>query len=269
MYSGKKTVKYAGLEVNTTQSIVVQNLKKTFHDQSILKGIHLDLPSHELTVLIGPSGAGKSTLLRCLNGLEVFDEGIIKIAGVELERKNDSAFHDKTFHQKTKEIRKRVGMVFQSFNLFPHLTVLQNITLAPVIVKNIPEKEAEEEARQLLDKVGLFSRLHHYPIQLSGGQQQRAAIARALAMHPQVLLYDEPTSSLDPGLVDEVLLVMKKLHDEGMTQIVVTHHMRFAKDVADRIIYIDDGQVVETASPETIFASPSDERTRKFLKKYI
>ncbi len=244
------------------ETIIVEKLQKSFHDQPILKGINLNLPPEELTVIIGPSGAGKSTFLRCLNALEFFDDGKIQIAGIDLENNKD-------FSTKAREVRKRVGMVFQSFNLFPHLTVLQNITMAPTVVKDVPDKEAHDHAKALLDKVGLFSRLHHYPSQLSGGQQQRAAIARALAMNPEVMLYDEPTSSLDPGLVDEVLLVMKKLHDEGMTQIVVTHHMRFARDVADRIIYLDDGQVIESGDPEKIFTSPNDERIKKFLKKYI
>jgi polar amino acid transport system ATP-binding protein len=162
-----------------------------------------------------------------------------------------------------------VGMVFQSFNLFPHLTVLQNVTCAPQVVKKIAKEEAEATARDLLNKVGLGSHLHHYPLQLSGGQLQRAAIARSLALAPKVMLYDEPTSALDPGLVDEVLNVMKALHDEGMTQIVVTHEMRFAREVADKIAYVDQGRVVEVAPPEKMFSAPEDEKTRRFLKKYL
>jgi len=242
--------------------IRVCGLHKSFHGQPVLKGVSLDIAPHELTVIIGPSGSGKSTLLRCLNGLEVLDDGEIFIADTHLKR-------DQDFNEKIKHVRTRVGIVFQSFNLFPHFTVLENIVKAPMIVKKVTRHTAEEQAKELLCKVGLFSHLHHYPSQLSGGQQQRAAIARALAMSPDVMLYDEPTSSLDPGLVDEVLAVMKKLHKEGMTQIVVTHHMRFAKDVADKIAYIEDGKVLEVSSPEKIFSTPSDERTKKFLRKYI
>ena len=242
--------------------IQVSDLHRSFHGQPVLKGINLHVSPHELTVIIGPSGSGKSTLLRCLNGLEVFDKGEVFIAGTHLKP-------DKNFHERAKHVRTCVGIVFQSFNLFPHLTVLENIVKAPIIVKKVARKIAEAEAKELLNKVGLISHLNHYPSQLSGGQQQRAAIARALAMSPHVMLYDEPTSSLDPGLVDEVLTVMKKLHEEGMTQIVVTHHMRFAKDVADKIAYIEDGKILEVSSPEKIFSTPSDERTRRFLKRFI
>ena len=216
----------------------------------------------ELRVIIGPSGSGKSTILRCLNGLEVLDDGEIFIADTHLKR-------DNYFNEKIKYVRTRVGIVFQSFNLFPHFTVLENIIKAPMIVKKVARHAAVEQAKELLHKVGLDRYLHHYPSQLSGGQQQRAAIARALAMSPHVMLYDEPTSALDPGLVDEVLAVMRKLHEEGMTQIVVTHQMRFAKDVADKIAYVENGKVLEVSSPKKIFSTPSDERTRKFLRKFI
>ncbi len=242
--------------------IRVCDLYKSFHGQPVLKGINLRVEPHELTVIIGPSGSGKSTLLRCLNGLEILDEGEVFIADTHLKR-------DEDFHEKSKHVRTRVGIVFQSFNLFPHFTVLENIVKAPMIVKKVARHVAEEQAKELLYKVGLISHLHHYPSQLSGGQQQRAAIARALAMSPEVMLYDEPTSSLDPSLVDEVLAVMRKLHEEGMTQIVVTHHMRFAKDVADQVVYIENGKVLEVSSPEKIFSTPSDERTKKFLRKFI
>lgn len=242
--------------------IQVRDLHKSFHGQPVLKGINLDVAPHELTVIIGPSGSGKSTLLRCLNGLEVLDEGEIFIANTRLKR-------DEDFYEKLKHVRTRVGIVFQSFNLFPHFTVLENIVKAPIIVKKVARRVAEEQAKELLYKVGLISHLHHYPSQLSGGQQQRAAIARALAMSPHVMLYDEPTSSLDPGLVDEVLTVMRKLHEEGMTQIVVTHHMRFAKEVADKIAYMESGKVLEVSEPEKMFSSPSDEQTKKFLRKFI
>lgn len=253
---------------NYEQTVVsISNLRKSFHDVEVLKGVDLEVGGHELTVLIGPSGCGKSTLLRCLNCLEIFDEGKIRIADITLERTAGDAA--KNFQTQARKLRTKVGMVFQSFNLFPHLTVLENVSRAPQVVKNICEENAVARARELLNKVGLGSHLHHYPLQLSGGQQQRAAIARALAMAPQIMLYDEPTSALDPGLVDEVLNVMKDLHDEGMTQMVVTHEMRFARDVADKVVYVDDGRVVEVAPPEKMFSSPQDERTRKFLKKFL
>ncbi|MDZ7344128.1 MAG: amino acid ABC transporter ATP-binding protein [candidate division KSB1 bacterium] len=244
-------------------------MHKSFHDHPVLKGIDLEVAPRELTVLIGPSGCGKSTFLRCLNCLEVFDQGKISIGEIALERPSPQAPLDGQFYAKARELRISVGMVFQSFNLFPHLTVLENIIKAPMVVKNVPRELAEATARQLLEKVGLSTHLHHYPLQLSGGQQQRAAIARALAMAPKVMLYDEPTSALDPALVDEVLQVMQKLDEEGMTQIVVTHEMRFARDVANKIVYFEDGQIVEVAPPEQMFSAPRDERTRRFLKRYL
>ncbi len=248
-------------------AVSIYNLRKSFNNVPVLQGIDLNVAGHELTVLIGPSGCGKSTLLRCLNLLEIFDEGTIQIAGMIMER--DGGPVSKDFHTQARALRTTVGMVFQSFNLFPHLTVLENVICAPQVVKKIAKEEAEATARDLLNKVGLGSHLHYYPLQLSGGQQQRAAIARSLAMAPKVMLYDEPTSALDPGLVDEVLNVMKALHDEGMTQIVVTHEMRFAREVADKIAYVDQGRVVEVAPPEKMFSAPEDERTRKFLKKFL
>jgi polar amino acid transport system ATP-binding protein len=197
------------------------------------------------------------------------DQGKIAIGEITLERAHRHAPLGADFHKKTRILRAHVGMVFQSFNLFPHLTVLENIITAPIVVKNVPEAQARSKALELLNKVGLATHAHHYPSQLSGGQQQRAAIARALAMEPKVMLYDEPTSALDPGLVDEVLNVMKALDDEGMTQIVVTHEMRFARDLANRIVYFEGGNIVESGPPEKIFSSPQDERTRKFLKKFL
>jgi polar amino acid transport system ATP-binding protein len=254
-------------EKNT--AVTVNGLHKSFHNHPVLKGIDLEVAPRELTVLIGPSGCGKSTFLRCLNCLEVFDQGKVSIGEIALERSSPQAPLDGQFHAKARELRISVGMVFQSFNLFPHLTVLENIIKAPMVVKNTPRELAEATARELLEKVGLSTHLHHYPLQLSGGQQQRAAIARALAMAPKVMLYDEPTSALDPALVDEVLQVMQKLDEEGMTQIVVTHEMRFARDVANKIVYFEDGQIVEMAPPEQMFSTPSDERTRRFLKRYL
>lgn len=256
--------------MNAPQPVVsVTALHKSFHHNQVLTGVNLDIAARELTVLIGPSGCGKSTFLRCLNGLELLDEGRITIGEITLERAHKSAAPSKDFHTKTRTLRTQVGMVFQSFNLFPHLTVLENITLSPRVVKGTDEAFTKNKALDLLAKVGLSTHANHYPSQLSGGQQQRAAIARALAMEPKVMLYDEPTSALDPGLVDEVLGVMKALDEEGMTQIVVTHEMRFARDVADKIVYFEAGNIVETGAPEKIFSAPEDERTRKFLKRYL
>jgi len=249
--------------------VAVSGLHKSFHENHVLQGVDLEIAPKELTVLIGPSGCGKSTFLRCLNGLEIIDQGKISISGIQLERASPRTALDEQFHAKVRQLRTSVGMVFQSFNLFPHLTVLENVTKSPMVVKNIPKTQAEETARQLLSKVGLATHMQHYPAQLSGGQQQRAAIARALAMQPQVMLYDEPTSALDPGLVDEVLLVMQKLNEEGMTQIVVTHEMRFAREAADKIVFFESGRVVEAAPPEEIFSAPKDERTRRFLKRFL
>ncbi|MDZ7268556.1 MAG: amino acid ABC transporter ATP-binding protein [candidate division KSB1 bacterium] len=249
--------------------ISVNDLHKSFHHHPVLKGVDLQVEARELTVLIGPSGCGKSTFLRCLNGLEVMDKGRITIGGITLERQHKSQALSRDFHTRTRTLRTHVGMVFQSFNLFPHLTTLENVMRPPMVVKGLAEAAAKARALDLLGKVGLASHANHYPSQLSGGQQQRAAIARALAMEPQVMLYDEPTSALDPGLVEEVLSVMKQLDEEGMTQIVVTHEMRFARDVADKVVYFEDGNIVESGPPSRIFSSPSDERTRKFLRKYL
>ncbi len=254
---------------NHSTVVSVRGLHKAFHHNPVLKGVDLQIAARELTVLIGPSGCGKSTFLRCLNGLELLDEGRITIGEITLARAHKSAALGKDFHAKTRALRTQVGMVFQGFNLFPHLTVLENVTIAPKVVKGADEALTKNKALDLLNKVGLSTHANHYPSQLSGGQQQRAAIARALAMEPKVMLYDEPTSALDPGLVDEVLNVMKALDEEGMTQIVVTHEMRFAREVADKIVYFEAGSIVETGPPEKIFSSPEDERTRKFLKRYL
>lgn len=247
--------------------ISVSNIEKSFGRASALRGISFDVEESELTVIIGPSGCGKSTLLRCLNGLELFDSGKVRIGDVTLEIDPSRNSH----HPATtlRELREEVGMVFQSFNLFPHLTVLENAVLAPIIVRKQDRAAVEERARDLLRKVGLGERIDYYPAQLSGGQQQRAAIARALTMSPKVMLYDEPTSALDPGLVGEVLSIMRRLDDEGMTQIVVTHEMNFARDVADKVLVLADGELIEAGPPETIFSSPSDPRTRNFLQRYL
>jgi polar amino acid transport system ATP-binding protein len=249
--------------------IQIQGLKKSFHGNPVLRGVDLAVDSSQLTVLIGPSGCGKSTLLRCLNGLEVFDEGRISINGLSLRREPGHDLLHREHQKVTHALRGMMGMVFQSFNLFPHMTALENVARPPVIVRGVASGEAREDALRLLDKVGLKDKAGHYPAQLSGGQQQRAAIARALAMKPQVLLYDEPTSALDPGLVDEVLEVMKELDNEGITQVVVTHEMRFARDVAEKIVFMAEGSVVEEGEPEQIFTKPCDPRTRQFLRRYI
>ena len=248
--------------------IEISGLRKSFHGHAVLRGIDLAMAPSQLTALIGPSGCGKSTLLRCLNGLEVFDAGRIRVGTLFLERSG----HSRTVREHTRithELRSIVGMVFQSFNLFPHMTTLDNVARPPVIVRSVPWEQARAEAMRLLEKVGLGEKAGHYPNQLSGGQQQRAAIARALAMRPRVMLYDEPTSALDPELVDEVLEVMKELDREGITQVVVTHEMRFARDAADKIVFMSEGTVVEEGEPERIFSNPEDVRTRQFLRRFL
>ncbi|MGX6444393.1 amino acid ABC transporter ATP-binding protein [Neobacillus sp. K501] len=246
--------------------IQLQNLKKRFGDNEVLHGIDLSVNKSEVVVLMGPSGSGKSTLLRCLTFLEEPTDGMIRIgkqtlkAGEKLDRKRKSEI---------RELRKSTGFVFQQFNLFPHKTAIENVMEGPIVVKGATKEEAREIAKTLLEKVGLGDRQNHYPSQLSGGQQQRVAIARALSMHPSVMLYDEPTSALDPELVREVLQVMKNLAQEGMTMVVVTHEMKFAKDVADRVIFMDGGVVVEEGSPEEIFNHPKEERTKRFLAMVV
>lgn len=247
--------------------IQIQGLKKAFQGTEVLRGVDLAVKACQLTVLIGPSGCGKSTLLRCLNGLEVFDEGSISVNGLTLRR--DPAHPHEEFGRITHQLRAVIGMVFQSFNLFPHMTALENISLPPTVVKGVSPREARAEALRLLEKVGLKDQAGLYPAQLSGGQQQRAAIARALAMRPKVLLYDEPTSALDPALVDEVLEVMRELDGEGITQLVVTHEMRFARDAAEKIVFVSEGRVIEEGEPRRIFTNPTDPRTRQFLKRFL
>jgi polar amino acid transport system ATP-binding protein len=241
--------------------IAVEQLKKSFGKQAVLRGISTAQKKGETVVIIGPSGCGKSTFLRCLNQLETIDSGQVTVADISFNHvPNDPA----TQHR----LRLRTGMVFQSFNLFPHLTALENITLAPVRVSREPRERAEGRARELLKKVGLLDRADFYPSQLSGGQQQRAAIARALAMQPEVMLFDEPTSALDPELRGEVLRVMRDLAEEGMTMLVVTHEMNFARAVADRVLFFDDGLIAEEGAPEQIFGEPRHERTREFLRQF-
>jgi polar amino acid transport system ATP-binding protein len=247
--------------------VTIENAFKQFHGRTVVDRISLEVEAGDLVALIGPSGCGKSTLLRCINGLEVLDRGAVHVLGTNL--KNPVEIGDAEFHRRALNVRRQVGMVFQSFNLFPHLTVLENLVKAPVVVKQMSRDQAEQNAVELLKKVGLADKADHLPHELSGGQQQRAAIARALAMSPQLMLYDEPTSALDPTLVHEVLRVMKQLDIEGMTQIVVTHEMKFARDVADRVVYLEDGKIVEMGPPEKIFSSPDHESTRNFLRHFL
>ena len=231
------------------------DLHKSFGDLEVLKGINLDVQPSEVVVLVGVSGSGKSTLLRCFNFLERINQGKIEIDGKVIDAKK----------QKLAQVRAEVGMVFQHFNLFPHKTVLENVIEAPMIVKKESKETAIAKGKALLEKVGLADKADVYPSKLSGGQKQRVAIARALAMEPKALLFDEPTSALDPELVGEVLAVMKQLAEEGMTMVVVTHEMKFAREVADRIIMLDEGVIIEDAEPHTFFENPSNERTRQFL----
>ncbi len=239
--------------------ILLQGVHKWFGRLHVLRGIDLEVWPGEVVVVCGPSGSGKSTLIRCINRLERHDRGRIVVDGIEL---TDDLRH-------VDAVRREVGMVFQQFNLFPHLTVLQNITLAPVLVRKWPREQAERVARELLERVGIPEKADSYPSQLSGGQQQRVAIARALAMQPKIMLFDEPTSALDPEMIQEVLDVMRDLARRGMTMVVVTHEMGFAREVADRIVFLDEGAVVEVAPPETFFTQPRHERTRAFLSKIL
>lgn len=245
----------------------VQNLHCEYNDHLVVNGVSLDVEKGDLVALIGPSGCGKSTFLRCLNGLEALKSGEIQVYGTSLKSPREigmAEFKDRAF-----AVRQQVGMVFQNFNLFPHLTVLQNVMIGPKVVQGMSPELAKDKALQLLIKVGLGDKAGRYPEQLSGGQQQRAAIARALALSPKILLYDEPTSALDPTLVNEVLRVMRQLDQEGMTQIVVTHEMRFARDVADRVVFLEKGQIVEMGPPEQVFGNPKDERTRNYLRHFL
>ena len=237
--------------------ISVRNLKKSFGSVEVLKGVNLDIAEKEVVVIIGPSGSGKSTLLRCINYLEEPTGGEIIVDGMKLGETDIN------------KVRAEVGMVFQRFNLFPHMTVMDNITLAPMKVRGISREEAQDIAMALLAKVGLADRAAAYPEQLSGGQQQRVAIARALAMKPKVMLFDEPTSALDPEMVKEVLEVMKGLAQEGMTMAVVTHEMGFAREVGDRVLFVDQGVILEEGTPEEIFSHPKEERMRAFLSKIL
>ncbi len=252
-----------------TPLLSITNLHKSFDETPILKGVSLNVEEGDLVSIIGPSGCGKSTFLRCMNFLEVPDAGVISIAGVTIDCKGLDDAPPADLSRQAHRLRQQVGMVFQQFNLFPHKTVLENTMLAPMIVRGLAREDAEKTGRQLLEKVGLTACADRYPAQMSGGQQQRAGIARALAMNPKVMLYDEPTSALDPELVDEVLHVMKQLDSEGMTQIVVTHEMRFARDASDYIVFMEGGHIVEISDEDEIFENPKDERTRRFLRRFM
>lgn len=252
-----------------TPLISVTNLNKGFGEGPVLRNVSVNVAEGDLVSIIGPSGCGKSTFLRCLNCLEVMDSGTIKIAGLTLHRNSPEEPLTRAFHKTAHDLREKVGMVFQGLNLFPHKTILENVILAPMVVRGESEEQARANALILLEKVGLKNYANRYAFNLSGGQQQRAAIARALAMRPKVMLYDEPTSSLDPELVEEVLQVMRAIDEEGMTQIVVTHEMAFAQDASDYIIYMEHGEIIEISDEDEIFVSPQDERTRRFLKKYL
>ena len=238
--------------------IVIKDLHKSYGNTEILKGIDLEVKKSEVVVVIGPSGSGKSTLLRCVNYLEVPTSGTISIDGQTITPNVD-----------INTIRAEVGMVFQHFNLFGHMTVLQNITLAPIKVRHMSKEDAEKVAMDLLTKVGLADKASAYPRELSGGQQQRVAIARALAMHPKIMLFDEPTSALDPEMVNEVLEVMKTLAESGMTMMVVTHEMGFAREVATRVMFVDEGQIKEQNTPEELFSNPKNPRLKEFLSKML
>lgn len=243
--------------------ITVEGLQKSFGGTRVLHGIDHAQAAGEAVVLIGPSGCGKSTFLRCMNQLEHADAGRITIGDVTVEGGASSG--SRAHRELQRRLRLRTGMVFQQFNLFPHLTALGNVIEAPIHVSGMARAEATALAHDLLAKVGLADRAHHHPSQLSGGQQQRVAIARALAMRPKVMLFDEPTSALDPELRDEVMNVMRRLGDEGMTMLIVTHEMNFARDIADHVLFFDGGRVAESGSPEKIFTDPQNARTREFL----
>ena len=239
--------------------IFCEGVNKWFGNFHVLKDVDLEVAPREVLVIIGPSGSGKSTFIRCINRLEEHQEGTIIVDGIELS-------HDV---RNIAAIRSEIGMVFQQFNLFPHLTVLENITLAPRFVRRQPRREADEIAAQLLDRVGIPEQARKYPAQLSGGQQQRVAIARALAIQPKIMLFDEPTSALDPEMIKEVLDVMKELAESGMTMLVVTHEMGFAREVADRIVLFDEGRIVEMGTPQHFFDNPQHERTKLFLSQIL
>ena len=249
----------SGSELGRPDMIVCEGVRKSFGDFEALRGVDLTVKDREVIVVLGPSGSGKSTLIRCINRLEAHQSGRIVVDGIELT--NDVSNIEK--------IRSEVGMVFQQFNLFPHLSVLDNITLAPTMVRKVSKEDARVRAMELLERVGIPEQAAKHPGQLSGGQQQRVAIARSLAMEPKIMLFDEPTSALDPEMISEVLDVMKDLARDGMTMVVVTHEMGFAREVADRIVFMEAGEIVEVGTPEHFFTSPTEDRTKLFLSQIL
>jgi len=257
------------MEEITGPILEAQGIRKSFDETEILKGISLAVENGDLVSIIGPSGCGKSTFLRCLNFLEIPDAGRISIAGISIDLGELDSPFPPDMKVKAHALRQQVGMVFQGFNLFPHKTILENVMLAPMVVVGSSKDEARSFALSTLEKVGLSALKERYPATLSGGQQQRAAIARALAIKPKVMLYDEPTSALDPELVDEVLKVMRDLDAEGMTQIVVTHEIRFARDASDYIVFMEGGNIIEISDEDEIFENPKDERTKRFLRRFL
>lgn len=255
-------------DCNKIDIIDLKNVSKSFSQETVLDEINFSFKAGGFYSIIGKSGCGKSTLLRCLNGLEILDIGQININGIIL--KNCPLDHDKKkLFENCHKVRKNVGMVFQSFQLFPHMSLLENVMRPQIIVNKIEKEEARESALCFLNKVGLLGHQEKYPYQLSGGQQQRGSIARALALKPKIMLYDEPTSALDPLLVDEVHQVMRDIDNDSMTQIVVTHEMRFAREIADVVIYMDKGRIIEASSPSELFSNPKEELTRQFLRKFL
>ncbi|WP_026574209.1 amino acid ABC transporter ATP-binding protein [Bacillus sp. UNC438CL73TsuS30] len=249
--------------------ITVKEINKHYGTHHVLKNISLEIKKGEVVVIIGPSGSGKSTFLRCINYLEQIQDGVIEVEGEPIGLLQQGSKKAEMAQKELNAMREKVGMVFQNFNLFPHKSVLENVILAPLTLGRMKRKESIEVAKELLKKVGLAEKAEAYPDNLSGGQKQRVAIARALAMKPHIMLFDEPTSALDPELVGEVLAVMKELAAEGMTMIIVTHEMGFAKEVADRVVVMDDGRIIEDGPPSIIFSTPRSERTKSFLSKVL
>lgn len=249
----------------TTDFVDIRHAQKSFGTVEVLKDISLSVAKGQIVAIIGPSGSGKSTLLRAINDLDALTGGEVWLDGVQVNK----TLPHRQYEKHINEMRQQIGMVFQHFNLFPHLTVRENVTMAPLLLKDLSKEQADQLAHEQLDHVGMLDRIDYYPSQLSGGQKQRVAIARALAMRPKLMLFDEATSALDPELVDEVNQVMKKLAEEQMTMIIVTHEMDFAASVCDRVLFMDKGVVVEEGPPEVVFKTPTQERTREFLRKHI
>ncbi|MFC6705605.1 amino acid ABC transporter ATP-binding protein [Flexivirga alba] len=250
-------------------TVHIRKLVKSFGPHTVLRDINIDIASGEVCVLIGPSGSGKSTVLRCIDGLEQIDSGVLKVNGEHLGYAEEATHYRPLPRAELRRQRTQIGMVFQSFNLFPNMTALENITVGQTLIKRTSKSNAKKRAKELLAQVGLEGHDAHYPAQLSGGQQQRVAIARSLAMDPQVMLFDEPTSALDPELVGDVLDVIKQLADDGMTMLVTTHEMGFAREVADSLLFMADGYIVERGDPREVLASPREPRTQQFLKKVL